>query len=143
MTYLLLAAPPSTSKKIWALKIWRYGVCIKCGKLTTGQETAFASTVDNMSSKLDKWDRKSIAKLCTDKVGKSFIIPASRKGLSATPAQKAKDDVPVTQKFQWQCDWLFRQQLSVISSFESCLSTLPVQCSFLLRSLMGLKMRQL
>lgn len=33
-----------------------YGVCFKCGKQATGQETALASAADSMLSKLDQQD---------------------------------------------------------------------------------------
>lgn len=54
-----------------------YGVCFKCGKQATGQETALASAADSMLSKLDQQDAgKSTAELLRDRVGKSFIAPA-------------------------------------------------------------------
>jgi hypothetical protein len=42
--------------------------------------------------------KKSTAKLYKDKVGKSFIIPASQKSLLDILAQKAEDDAPLLQR---------------------------------------------
>lgn len=55
------------------------------GKPATGKETALASTADSMLSKL--WSRtwkRLTAGLHKDKVGKSFVIPASQECLSYT-----------------------------------------------------------
>ena len=73
--------PHTTSKKIVGIKAFPYGVCFKCGKLTTGQETALAASADSMLS--NPWNsitqRKSTAKLHQENIRKSFNIPASQK----------------------------------------------------------------
>jgi hypothetical protein len=65
------------------IKAFPYGVCFKCGKLTTGQETALAASADSMLS--NPWNsitqRKSTAKLHQENIRKSFNIPASQKSL--------------------------------------------------------------
>jgi hypothetical protein len=76
-----------------------YGVCYKCGKLATGQETALASTADNMLSKMDKQDTgKLTAELCQDKVGSPSQFLLYIKSLSSILGQKAEDDAPRTEE---------------------------------------------
>jgi hypothetical protein len=63
---------------------------------STGQETVLASFTDRMLSKIDKQNaEKSIAELCKNKVGKSFIILASQKNLSDIMGQRLKTDAPM------------------------------------------------
>ena len=51
--------------------------------LATGKEIVFISTANSTLSKLDKrTQKKTTSKLCQDKVGQSFKIPASQKSLS-------------------------------------------------------------
>jgi hypothetical protein len=70
-----------------------YRVCFICSKLVPGQESALTSTSDKMLSKLDTG--KLTAELCKDKVGKSFIVLASQKGLPDILGQRAEDDAPL------------------------------------------------
>ena len=66
---------------------------------STDQETALPQL---MTACCQNWTcrawKKSTANLYKDKVGKSFIIPASHKSLLDILAQKAEDDAPLLQR---------------------------------------------
>lgn len=119
----------------WALRtsLW---VCSRCGQLDIGQDTALASTVHRMLSKLDRKDAgKSTAELSKGKVGKPFNIIASQKKSVIFWARRPKIDAPTTKKRMW----VTVQAASCLChslSFGSCL--LCISCILCIYSFSGL-----